>query len=59
MVYKWSNPYGWLADMSRGWSEAVLYANLCRLANSVDSDTLQDAFEFEMSADGYFEKDPS
>ncbi len=54
--YKWSNPYNWLADVSRGWEEAVLYAALCRLAAKLDSDTIQSAFENEMDVDGYFEE---
>jgi len=59
MSYKWSNPYNWLADVSRGWEEAVLYAALCRLAAKLDSDTIQNAFENEMDVDGYFEDEPS
>jgi len=56
MSYKWSNPYNWLADMSSGWSEAVLYAALCRLACGLDSDTIQEAFQDQMDGDGYFEE---
>jgi len=59
MSYKWSSPYTWLADVSRGWSESVMYAALCGLASKIDSDTIQEVFEDHMALDGYFEEEPS
>lgn len=52
--YKWDSPYEWLTDAAKGWDSARLYQELCNLAIKHDSDTLQDEFQADMDADGYF-----
>lgn len=52
--YKWDSPLEWLAEKARSWDEAKLYNELLNLARRHDSDTLQDEYQSEMSADDYF-----
>ncbi len=52
--YKWDSAYEWLSDKAKGWDEARLYQELMSLARDADSDTLQDQFQSDMDADGYF-----
>jgi len=60
MAYRWSHPAAWLSERIDGikygkHSDADLAA-MCRLlASQLDSDILQDLFQDEMDADGYFE----
>ena len=56
--YRWSHPIEWLDDhiteLVRSNSGPELIA-LCRtLATKLDGDQIQDLFQTEMSADGYF-----
>lgn len=56
--YKWDGPHEWLDDVSREWDSARLRAELMALAVRLDADELQDEFQTEMDADGYFEPIP-
>ena len=59
--YRWANAHEWLrnyvdrtpvdTDRSDFWRNLVM-----SLASKLDSDEIQDEFEREMDADGYFEK---
>jgi hypothetical protein len=53
--YKWATAHEWLAEYAKGLSEAQLYHELMELASKLDSDTIQDIYQSDMSADGYFE----
>ena len=57
MSYRFDSPYEWLADTAREWNAARLYQELLNLARLLDSDTLQDEYQTDMSLDGYFEPD--
>ena len=53
--YKWASPYEWLAEKIRDeWTPDEVAMALLQLAQSTDSDTLQDHFQSDMDADGYF-----
>ena len=54
MAYRWEHPYDWLVDAAQEWSKERLYAELCNLARRCGGDTLQDEYEADMVADGYF-----
>lgn len=53
--YKYADPQEWLAERARDWSHDRLYLELMELARQTDSDTLQDIYQSDMDADGYFE----
>jgi hypothetical protein len=53
--YKWSSPADWLHDQIQSAGEDELHAYLNAIIPTLDSDTIQDLFENEMDADGYFE----
>ena len=55
-TYRWANPYGWLDQKSGRWSKDRLRSELLALAVKQDSDTLQDEYQTEMDADGYFDE---
>lgn len=53
--YKWDNPTEWLSeqiDSCENFHELRSYANA--LLSLVDNDQIQDLFQAEMDADGYF-----
>ena len=56
MTYQWQHPVDWLywkiASAGEDWLEGALKA----LAAVTDFDTIQDVFQSEMCADGYFEE---
>ena len=56
MTYQWRHPLDWLywkiANAGEDWLEGALKA----LAQVTDGDTIQDVFQSEMCADGYFEE---
>lgn len=53
--YRWASPYEWLEEKAKEWSaERVLHEFLGLAREAVDSDTLQDGFQDDMEADGYF-----
>lgn len=54
--YRWESPQDWLAEVAREWDTAKLYGELMTLAALLDCDALQDEYQREMDADGYFEK---
>lgn len=53
-TYKWEGPHDWLLSKAREWDAAELYSALSCVVDKVDADTLQDIFQSEMDADGYF-----
>ncbi len=60
MPYKWDSAIEWLEEKARSWSAEQLYQEVMTLAREVDPDTLQDMYQSDMDADGYFseETDP-
>lgn len=57
--YKWANPFEWLMDYaSRPENQQELFSLLETCAQRLNSDQLQDLFESDMSADGYFDTLP-
>jgi hypothetical protein len=61
--YRWDGPSDWLADkiQEHAHGERDVYmrlaemTSLCNsLAGALDEDTIQDLFQDEMTADGYF-----
>ena len=54
--YRWKTPYEWLAEQAQGWDETRLRKELLAVAAGVGSDHLQEDYEDEMAADGYFER---
>lgn len=54
--YKWDNPAEWLSEKAQSWGEDALRAALNELARHVDFDDIQDIFQDEMDADGYFKE---
>ena len=57
MGYKWNNPGDWLHERVQSAGEDVLRGYLTAIIGSLDSDTIQDIFQSEMDADGYFDED--
>jgi hypothetical protein len=57
--YRWDNPYDWLIARASSAMSSLditwLDMSLRRLAYQTDFDTLQEIFEAEMNADGYFD----
>lgn len=60
MSYKWACPHDWLIDKANGWHDEgnadELRSVLLCLAIDLSDDTLQNCFQREMAADGYFEE---
>ena len=56
MTYKWTHPYHWLEEKAATWDRERLLTEFLNLACIADSDTLQDTFQEEMDADGYFDE---
>jgi hypothetical protein len=52
--YRWSGPHEWLLEQAETWPADMLFSCLRDLALKCDPDTLQDIFQKEMDADGYF-----
>ncbi len=52
--YKWSSPMEWLDEASIGWDAERLRFNMLVLAQKLDSDVLQDEYQYDMEQDGYF-----
>jgi hypothetical protein len=61
--YKWEHPSDWLrakvlnpspAEGDVGWTEQEIESAFLALASTLDSDQIQDVFQREMDADGYF-----
>jgi len=59
MSYKWNNPQEWFQSyVERNKDNPVELFNLCLLlAGQLDSDTIQDLFQADMDADGYFQEE--
>lgn len=56
MAYKYANPYEWLEAKSQEWNKEQLRAALLSLAINTDSDMIEDQYQDDMEADGYFEE---
>lgn len=57
MTYKWANPREWLDDKIAGAGEDWLEAALKSVVSDhLDFTMIQETFEAEMDADGYFEE---
>jgi hypothetical protein len=54
MSPRWDTPYAWLEEAAQRWDAARLQAELLNLARLLDSDQLQDEYQRDMDADGYF-----
>ena len=57
--YKWPTPHAWLNDQLEKMNRPQLDELVMTLAAEADGDFIQDLFQKEMAADGYFEKLPS
>lgn len=56
MAYKYANAHDWLEERITGTSDLDYLRGIIRsLAGKCDGDDLQDIFQSEMSADGYFD----
>lgn len=59
--YKWASPHDWLiAKISRhnDANEVSELVSICQdLVGEVDNDTIQDMYQSEMDADGYFDSE--
>lgn len=57
--YKWDSPLDWLTDritnLLREGDTATLARDFRQLAEIVDGDAMQDLFQSDMQADGYFQ----
>lgn len=57
--YQWNNPQEWLLEKAQGYSRASDTAELLSiihtLVTKLDADSIQDDFQSEMDADGYFD----
>lgn len=58
MSYRWNGAHDWLADKLEGIGEDALLAFAQRMSQLMDADDIQEAFQEEMDADGYFEEVP-
>lgn len=60
MAHKWSCPHEWLRDYVQGLLDERKYETLATdfvlFAGELDHDTIQNYFEKDMDADGYFEE---
>lgn len=54
--YKWATPYEWVEQKASAWDRDRLLTEFLNLACITDSDTLQDTFQADMDADGYFDE---
>lgn len=52
--YRWQYPVDWLSEAALKWDERRLYQAVLSLAGRLDSDAIQDLFQEDMDADGYF-----
>lgn len=50
----WKSPHSWLADKTYRWDSESLREVLIILSQYIDADEIQETFESEMDADGYF-----
>lgn len=54
--YRWANPHEWLIYVCEEiWDRDEMVAALHRIARKCCADDIQDVFEGEMNADGYFD----
>lgn len=58
MTYKWDTPYDWLRDKIQTGNETALRSIANTMLRELDADQIQDLFQEEMGADGYFEDVP-
>ena len=57
MTYKWASAHEWLQHHLFGIGPAERLREVAmQLANQLDADEIQDLFQNEMDADGYFEQ---
>lgn len=60
MAYSWEHPSDWLGDKIDAYANAKNLNELRALANhlmsKLDEDDIQDLFQPEMDADGYFDE---
>ena len=55
--YRWAYPLNWLEDKLNGTSDPdVLRDFALTMARRMDSDMLQDLFQYDMYKDGFFEQ---
>jgi len=53
-TYRWDSPYEWLMEYCTDLEPSELLSVVQELAMKLDSDALQDLYQSEMDADGYF-----
>lgn len=54
MEYKYKNAHEWLQSKAQSWSAEQLRCELMTVALKLDCDQLQDIYQSNMIADGYF-----
>ena len=52
---RWQNPYDWLAEASRDWTDEMVREEFLSMAQSIGFDAIQEMYESYMDQDGYFE----
>jgi hypothetical protein len=52
--YKWSNPQEWLLEYASKLDANKLFQEFTVLVQQMDSDQIQDLYQSDMDADGYF-----
>jgi hypothetical protein len=53
--YRWHTPQEWLLDKIEAMEREPLLQMLRPLIRQLDSDTIQDLYQYDMDLDGYFE----
>ena len=54
--YKWDTPLEWLIQKAGSWNATQLFNEFCAMAQTLDLDTIQDLYQSDMDADGYFDR---
>ena len=55
--FRWNSPQEWLEEKLRGTDDPIeLHAYATSLLSLLDADQVQDLFQSEMAADGYFDE---
>ena len=55
-MYKWNSPHEWLIEHCSQLDKAELLQIIQQLVIKHDADTIQDLYESDMDADGFFDE---
>lgn len=56
MAYKWDTAHEWLIEYASKLNESQLFQEFTVLVQKLDGDTIQDLYQSEMDAQGYFDE---